>query len=103
MSKVWVPHPVKEDLSAARVFGELVFVNDRYIYADEIDDEGAPPPFFVSHIRDAVSQFDHQNDYLLIVGDHLQLIMFASELGGDYRVLRYDRQAEGYVPVWIAG
>jgi hypothetical protein len=51
-----------------------------------------------------VDKFDIEADFLLIAGDHLQLIAMSallSERWGAFRVLRFDRQAQGYVVVNI--
>lgn len=104
MATVWVPHRVTLNISAAENFGDLHYVNDRYIYGDEID--GHNPPFgFRRNIERAAVQFDPKHDYLLLVGDDLQKVMLASQLARLYpsfNVLRYDRQAEGYFPVRIS-
>jgi len=52
----------------------------------------------------AIRAFDPGRDYLLLVGDHIQVAALCAGLGaryGAFTVLRYDRQARGYVPVRI--
>lgn len=106
MSVVCV-HPIANkdvDVSSAVTYGELVLVNSRYIFIDEIEDE-QPPQAFVNNMLRVTDKFDPEEDYLLIAGDHLQLIMMAAMLAdrwGHFKVLRYDRKAGGYAPVEIS-
>lgn len=103
---IYVVHPLGKsiDLTQAQTYGGLFYVNNRYVYSDEIDDNGKIPFNVVENIRRAAHKFDPDRDYLLIAGDHLQLVTLASEISvrkGWYRVLRYDRVAQGYVPISI--
>lgn len=104
-SVVYAVHPVKDiDVSPAEHWGKLVFINPRYVYPDEID-EGAEtiPDSYRNKLETAAAAFTH-DDYLLIVGDHLQLVYFSALLGGrftKFRVLRYIPSAKGYMPVNI--
>lgn len=101
---VFAVHPLgKTDVSSALVYGDIEYINHRYIFADEIDD-GKPPVGFWKNINDHLSEFRSNMDYLLIAGDHLQLLMATAWLASrldDFRVLRYDREAGGYVAVTI--
>lgn len=102
---VWMVHPDKKlDLTQALEYGDIEYINSRYIYADELGDDGDLPKNSLNSILKAVDQFDYEQDYLLIAGDHLQLIAMAAmlqERWGFFRVLRYDREAKGYVSVNI--
>ena len=101
---VWAVHPVKEDLSSANVFGEVRYINSRYVTADELTTDKEIPDGFWSNLHKAAQEFDPYNDYMLIAGDHLQLVQFAALLSTEldsYNVLRYDRHAQGYYPVHI--
>lgn len=101
-SKVLVVHKVQDDLTPAENFGQLIFVNSRYVYGDEIEDE--LPKQFRDRLVEAVRGFRPDDDYLLIVGDHLQVVTMSALLARAYkrfRVLRYDRQLKGYFPVLI--
>lgn len=101
---VWVVHPVKEDLSSALVFGEIRYINSRYVTADELTPDKQIPDGFWSNLHKASLEFNEDSDYMLIAGDHLQLVQFAALLAeeiGEYSVLRYDRHAQGYYPVKI--
>lgn len=104
---VWAMHPVKDDLSAALPYGELRFITKGYVHGDELekvgDVEWLPRPA-LDKLRDAAREFSPTTDWLLIVGDHLQLVQFVALLSQNYSefgVLRYDRQAEGYLAVEI--
>lgn len=100
---VWVIHPVDQDLSAASQWGEIRYITDRHIYGDEIENEELPDKFRIDLYKAACS-FDYEEDYFLLIGDQLQLVAFAgmlSERKGCIRVLRYDKKAEGYIPVFI--
>lgn len=103
---VFFVHPVKpekNDIRGALDFGrDATFINTDYIFADQITDR---LPMVVDKVMDdAAERFDPERDCLAIVGDHLQLIAFAAKLGARYptfRVLRWDRDQRGYVPVWV--
>ena len=98
---VFVVHPINDkgvDISAAKVYGELSFINPRYIYIDELSD-GDLPTDYRSKMMKVVDQWDPEEDYLLIAGDHLQIIAMSALLAarwGVFMALRYDRQAKGY-------
>lgn len=106
---VWVVHPVKEDISSAQRWGTLKFINNSgYVYPDQLErgngEEWHLPMELRSKIRDFVINFNANGDALLIVGDQLQIAAAVAALGGAHRaftVLRYDRQAAGYIPVTL--
>jgi hypothetical protein len=103
---VFIVHPLNDkntDISAALEYGEPVYVNSRYVFPDELEGEELPHALYNKMLR-AVDKFDIEADYLLIAGDHLQLVAMSALLAerwGAFRVLRFDRQAEGYVIVNI--
>lgn len=101
---VWAVHQLKDlDVSKAEAYGELEFINSRYVFSDEIKD-GRIPEKFRNRMDRAVDNFDLDHDYMLIAGDHLQMVVFASLLTnrwGEFKVLRFDREAGGYFPVTI--
>lgn len=102
---VFVVHQLspKTDISSAAVYGDLKYVNHRYIYADELDGD-RPPKGFLDNVHKTAEGFMPRKDYLLIAGDHLQLVMMASALTEchmGFTVLRYEREAQGYIPVTI--
>lgn len=103
---VLVVHPIANkdvNISSAETYGEIKHINNRYVFIDEIEDEQMPP-FITSNMLKAVDQFDPEADYLLIAGDHLQLIAMSAHLAdrwGRFRVLRFDREARGYAPIEI--
>lgn len=91
------------NVSSAEAYGEIKLVNGRYIFIDEVENEQLPPTFVKNMLR-AVDQFDPDHDYLLIAGDHLQIVAMSALLAerwGRFKVLRYDREARGYAPVEI--
>lgn len=93
----------KTDISSAAVYGDIRYVNHRYIYADEIKND-RPPQGFNENIQRVAQSFMPRKDYLLIAGDHLQIVMLASalsEMHSGFYVLRYEREAKGYVPIMI--
>lgn len=101
---VWSINPTDDDLSSIANIGEVRYVNSRYIYGDEISDDRELPHNFVRHIREAAQKFNPQLDYLLINGDHLQLVALSAELGemyGAFQVLRWDRRERVYIAAWI--
>ena len=103
---VFVVHPINDksvDISAALQFGEPYYVGARYVYPDELEDDCLPVAV-LQRILKATDRFDVESDYLLIAGDHLQLVAMSASLAerwGRFRVLRYDRQAKGYIVVNI--
>lgn len=104
MPKVFIPNMVRQDLTAARQWGELRFVNEKYVYPDELQENGRLPQDTSRLLHEAAQEFDPYEDYLLIVGDHWQVVEMSALLGRMYeffKVLRWDRQAEGYVPATI--
>lgn len=107
MNTAWVVHPVREDLSAALRYGTLRYVTDGYCYPDQLigHDGDQFPDAIISRMQFSASLFDPDSDYLVMIGDHAQLLMFAvfiAQLNPDsnsIRVLRYDRQAQGYISI----
>lgn len=97
---VYAVHSLKElDVTPAQVYGEISYINPRYIYADEVVDHEIPPAF-MSRMERVVDRFDPEEDFLLIGGDHLQLIAMSALLSArweGFSVLRYDREAKGYL------
>jgi len=106
MSKVYIVNMVRNDISAARQWGEFKFINEKYVYPDELSEDGELPQAVRDALRDAALNFNPKFDYVLLVGDDLQRAAFMSFLGCLYReirVLRWDRKAEGYIPAMIVG
>lgn len=102
---VFAAHEVRDDISPAYKFGEIRYVNKFYIHGDELERQGGDnliPPGYRANIERAVADFEPETDYVLIAGDHLQLLAFTALLAGYnhwFRVLRYDRQLNDYIPV----
>lgn len=96
---VWVMHPARIDLSSAGRFGSFEYVNDHYVYADQIRPDGSLPAEQQKRLVEAADDFNPATDYLLIAGDHLQIVAFAALLGkrwGTFRVLRYSNSSQTY-------
>lgn len=104
MSVVYLVCPLSTpnvNMAPAEAYGRLEIINSRFVYGDEIDGQSMPSAF-VEKLDVAANSFDPAQDYLLIGGDHLQFAWLAAALGsnyGEFRVLRWDRMARGYVPV----
>lgn len=105
MSTVWAVHDVRDDISPALGFGPIRFINDRYVNGDELEQDELGwciPHMFRRRMHDAATKFNPDHDYLLIAGDHLQLLAFTAILFGQFNsifVLRYDRRMNEYIPV----
>ena len=130
---VFVVHPVREDISPALKFGSFRFITERYVYGDELEwtirrprlsvldcgPNNSPPTAIDNMSRDliiptetvarlarAAREFNYEHDFLLIAGDHLQFAQFVVFLGilcPDFKVLRYDRKIDDYLPVRLDG
>lgn len=100
---VFLVHPVRDDVSDAQRFGKIDTINRSYIYGDQIDDGCIPEPVQWD-LQAALMRFDPLTDYLLIAGDHVQLVLLSALLGRkhkEFQVLRWERQANAYMPVRI--
>lgn len=103
--RVFLMHPVANDVSGAKEYGEFCYVTSDYVFPDQIENEQLPTSVYVL-MQEAADRFNPDTDYLAIVGDHLQLVAFSALLmqrHDRFRVLRWDRGAQGYLPVWIFG
>lgn len=102
---VWVVHPISWPLDAALQYGAVRYINGRYIHGDELSPViGKLPIGHMTNMENAADAFSRAADYLLIAGDHLQLVQMAALLAkrhSEFRVLRYDRIAQGYFPATI--
>lgn len=106
MSTVYLVCPLSTpdvDMKPVEVYGRLEIINSRFVYSDEIVNELLPSEFR-HKLEDAGENFDPVNDYLVLGGDHLQFVCMAAMLGswyGQFRVLRWDRMARGYISALI--
>lgn len=102
---VWVVHPISWPIDSALQYGSVRYINGRYIHGDELRPaDGTLPEGHMSNLEHAASAFSRTGDYLVIAGDHLQLVQMAALLAkrhSEFRVLRYDRIAQGYFPATI--
>lgn len=116
---VWAVHPIKYDVSAANRFGKINYINRGYVFGDElivdaelglaagVEDEGVCimwtlPGKCLINMRRCVDDFKPGVDFLLIIGDHLQLMQLTAMLLIKHPyidVLRYDRKVSDYIPV----
>lgn len=89
----------KIDLSSALVYGDVEHINSKYVFSDELDVDGGLPIGVLNNLERVVDKYEPDYDYLLIAGDHLQLVAMSAMLAvrwGMFKVLRYDREAGGY-------
>lgn len=91
------------DVTAALQYGDIRYINTRYVYGDEIVNQHLPAANMVTMVQ-AAEDFNPARDYVLLIGDWLQLAQFMMLLGRRHenvRVLRWDKKAEGYLQVWV--
>lgn len=103
---VYAVHPVHDDISPARAFGDIAYINQHYVHGDELlrseDDFNLIPTSHNTNMRRMADSFSPGVDCLLIAGDHLQLLAVTALLAvrfGSFDVLRYDRKLGEYIPV----
>lgn len=105
--KVWVVSNVADDIAAAGEFGELTYINHRYVYPDElVGMTNRLPTQFLFNLRDAAKRFNPLFDYVLLAGDNVQTVTLVSMLAVRlpyFRVLRWDRKVRAYIPIAIEG
>jgi len=103
--RTWVVHPLNAvDISAASEWGSVRYINNRYVYPDELGDDNRIPSDFMDRLKTAAAEFDPEKDCLIMVGDHVQvaaLVYCLSALKKTFRLLRFDRHVSKYVPVTI--
>jgi hypothetical protein len=100
---VYAVNQTRDNISDAYRYGDVKFVNIGYVYSDQLED-GRIPDESMLPIRASAAVFEPEHDYLLIVGDHLQLVAFVAELAlrhAYFQVLRYDRKEQAYTPVRV--
>jgi hypothetical protein len=105
MSTVYLVHQIHNDISSAMRWGEIKYINLRYFYADELRGEEIPTTF-LDNLKRCADQFNPDTDFLLVAGDHAQLIAFSSLLAVRhpfFRILRFDRIASAYFPIRVPG
>lgn len=107
MAKVYAVNMSRDDVSAARKYGDVLYVHFKYLYPDDLEGTCAPfrlPGAVRAEMENYAREFNPTEDILLIVGDHLQLVAFAALLGrlhGSFRVLRWDRTVSDYILVEV--
>lgn len=106
MSTVFVVNTTRDDITDAARYGKVRYVNISYVFPDETSDDGRLPQDALDNMDRCADEFRPELDFLLIVGDHVQLIAFSAKLAIRYsyfNVLRYDRKEHAYYPVKIDG
>ena len=103
--RVFIVHHLRDDISPASEYGVFNYINSKYVYSNDVKMSGGGlPKKVLENIEMAAEDFDPENDYVLIAGDHLQIIAFTVALSIRYdrfTVLRWDRAIAGYFPVVI--
>jgi hypothetical protein len=100
---VYAVNMTHDDTSAAIQYGDIRYINVRYVYGDEIDNKRIPA-INTFALSQAADDFEPERDFVLLAGDWLQLAQFMMMLGARYSsvcVLRWDKKAEGYLSVWV--
>ncbi len=94
-----------KSIEPAKAFGEIRYANKFYIHGDELEREGNDnliPTGYRVNMERVAEKFDPDRDFLLIAGDHLQLLALTAILIGRHgylTVLRWDRKISEYIPV----
>ncbi len=94
-----------KDLSPAARFGTLTLVSKKFLYPSDLDDDGHMNQELMTPIGLAARKFNPAIDYLLPIGDLIQVLQFvalvvsAQPEGPEIRVLRWDREQEDYYVV----
>jgi len=105
-SRVWMIHPVANiNITDARRFGTICYVSPQgdYLFGDEVEDL-AIPEFKRREMQFCVDEWNPDNDFLLLAGDHAQLIILGAMLAKRYSrfyMLRFDRNTRGYFPLRV--
>ncbi len=100
---VFAVNMTSDDTTNALQWGDIRHINLKYVYSDEIENQHLPASVEEA-LQRAVEDFDPVNDFMLALGDYVQMLAFARMLGvrhGKFRVLRWDKKASGYVPCWV--
>lgn len=96
----------ENNISDLNRYGDVKFVNYKYVYPDEITNDGKLPGEHLQNITNCVDQFRPDQDYLAIIGDHLQLMAMTALLATKFekfKVLRFDRVEKQYYSVYLSG
>ena len=102
MSRVFMIMPHRDDVSRATRFGELTFIYDEH--------DRRPSIFEAAFIEEALArldrhQFDPAEDYLLITGNMIPVVLIAAALAHECetppRGLFWDKVAGEYQPMTL--
>lgn len=102
-SLVFLTNPVDLNLAPATQYGKILTVNTNYVFSDDLWPNDEIPMAYRTRLSLAANNFRPKDDYLLLAGDHLQVVHLAALIQkhhGRFRVLRWDRIAGGYVVCW---
>jgi hypothetical protein len=93
-----------KDLSDAQRFGEIVLVSRKHVYPQDVNDDGRIVGQIFSDLEDAANRFNPRLDYLLPIGDMVQVLQFVALVVSmqkelPIRTLRYDKHENGYYVV----
>jgi hypothetical protein len=100
---VFAVNMTHDDTTPALQYGDIRYINVRYVYGDEIENKRLPA-VNMEALAQAADEFNPMKDFVLLVGDWLQLAQFLYMLGARHPgvcVLRWDKKAEGYIPCWL--
>lgn len=99
---------LRKSIEPASNFGEFRYANKFYIHGDELERSGNDnliPTGYRVNMERVAEAFNPDVDYLLIAGDHLQLLALTAILIGRHgylTVLRWDRNMSEYIPVRLS-
>lgn len=102
---VYTVHVLRDDHAANMAdWGNVVPVNHRFIFPDELAVDGSLPPAFINNMERCARNFRQGVDYVVLSGDQLQLAAFCSILShrhGWYNVLKFERREQAYFPALV--
>lgn len=111
MATVWIVNDGRSinfrniDLTDARAFGQIKMIGNSFVFPDQVGPGDTMQPEILEPLRAAVEEFNPETDYLLPIGDIVQVVQLAVLLVQRYnapiRTLRWDKQASTYYVVAV--
>src|SRR5690606_9936348 len=101
---VFVTNAVSLNLEPARQYGKIRVIGQGFVYVDMLWPDDRIPDDIAWGLQQAAQIFNVPTDYLLLAGDHLQVAHLSALIQhyqGEFRVLRWDRIAQGYAVSWV--
>lgn len=105
---IYIVHPLYDDAAPLlHQWGDGIpefCINQKFVFADELQSDNSLPPAFVEHMREAASVFNPARDFFVLSGDLMQVTQFTAMLAAlypEFTVLKYDRRENAYIPVLI--